>query len=211
MFPERVEIPWDHQVLPRKSRPVPAGMMPLLTRHGAVEDLADGLLNTFGLHSFVNFPPAARATRDFGVRAGPVLTVFHVPRRTRDGDDRKGHEIVAGAVNPGDIVIIDAHGCQGITIGGNKTRLLLNAGAAACVVDGASRDYEEIELPTVATAWQIEAGRRYAELCTVGGIINFQGTTVHPGDVALVNPWGMTLIPAQVSWEQVTGILKRRK
>ncbi|OGA21532.1 MAG: hypothetical protein A3I02_13370 [Betaproteobacteria bacterium RIFCSPLOWO2_02_FULL_67_26] len=211
MYPQRVEIPWNHQVLPRARRAVPPEVMPLLTRQGAVEDLADGLLNTFGLHSFLNFPAGTRATPDFGVRAGPVLTAIHVPRRTHESDDRKGHEIVAGAVQAGDVVIIDAHGCKGITSGGNKTRLLLNAGATACVIDGAVRDYDEIELPTVATAWQIEGGRRYAQLCLVGGTINFRGTTVQPDDVALVNAWGMALIPAQVSWEQVTDILKRRK
>lgn len=211
MYPERVEIPWNHQVLPRTRREVPADVMPLLTRHGAVEDLADGLLNTFGLHSFVNFPAGTSATKSFGVRAGPVLTAFHVPRRTHERDDRKGHEVVAAAVQPGDVVVIDAHGCKGITSGGNKTRLLLDAGAAACVIDGAVRDYEEIELPTVATALQIEGGRRYAQLCTVGGTLNFRGTTVQPDDVALVNAWGMTLIPAQIAWAQVRAILETRK
>lgn len=211
MYPKRVEIPWKHQVFPRERRLVPVDVLPLLTRHGAVEDLADGLLNTYGLHSFVNFPAGTRATPDFGVRAGPVLTAFHVPRRTHESDDRKGHEIVAAAVQPGDVVVIDAHGCKGITSGGNKTRLLLNAGATACVIDGAVRDYDEIELPTVATAWQIEGGRRYAQLCTVGATVNFRGTTVQPDDVALVNAWGMTLIPAQIPWEQVTEILVRRK
>jgi hypothetical protein len=211
MYPDRVEIPWTHQVVPRARREVPAELLPLLTRDGAVEDLADGLLNTFGLHSFLNFPAGTLATPDFGVRAGPVLTAFHVPRRTHERDDRKGHEIVAAAVRPGDVVIIDAHGCKGITSGGNKTRLLLNAGAVACVIDGAVRDYDEIEIPTVATAWQIEGGRRYAQLCMVGGTINFRGTTVQPDDVALVNRWGMTLIPAQITWDQVTAILETRK
>ena len=211
MYPERIDIPWAPHVAPRKRREIPTDLMALLTRHGAVEDLADGLLNAYGLQSFVNFPPTARATRHFGVRAGCVLTVLHVPRRNREADDRKGHEIVASAVQPGDIVVIDARGCQGITIGGNKTRLLVNAGAAACVLDGAARDYDEIELPTVATHWQIEAGRRYAELCSVSSIINFRGTAVHPDDVAVVNPWGMTLIPSQLSWEQVAALLQKRK
>jgi regulator of RNase E activity RraA len=211
MYPRRIEIPWKYQVLARERRSIPAEVLPLLTRHGAVEDLADGLLNTYGLHSFLNFPAGTRATRDFGVRAGPVLTAIHVPRRTHERDDRKGHEIVAAAVQPGDVVVIDAHACKGITSGGNKTRLLLKAGASACVIEGAVRDYDEIELPTIATALQIEGGRRYAQLSLVGGTINFRGTTIQPDDVALVNAWGMTLIPAQMAWEQVVEILGTRK
>src|SRR5262249_7999405 len=152
------------------------------------------------------FAGVARATPDFGVRVGPVLTLRYVPRKIRAQDNRLGHEVIVKAILPGDILIADEHCCRGSIIGGNSAAKLQKAGGTALVVNGFARDYAEVHanrLPTLAFNWGLASGKLSIELTSVGDTINFGGVAVSTSDVAIVNQWGMVLVPACLSWEDV--------
>jgi hypothetical protein len=202
------ELPWTCHVRPRTVRTIPADVKVLLEKRDSVENITDGF-RSLGLDTYIEFPGSAKATPDFGVRAGPVLTLRYVPRQMRAEDNRLGHDTICKAIQPGDIVVADEHGCRGSIVGGNSAAKLKKAGASALVIDGRARDYGDIHgcgLATIAMEWGLASGRTSIELVGIGEPINFYGVAINPSDVAVVSQWGMAIIPPSLSWDDVTRI-----
>lgn len=203
---------WIYTVLPVRRRAVPRDLARALARPSAVEDVADAL-DRMGVRTWADFPATAAATRAFRPRVGPVLTARYVPRRSDGSDARFGHAVIAEVLVRGDIVLMDASTATAAPFGGNAAGLLRKSGAAAVVVDGPARDREEIEthgLPTLASRWGVGRGIRSCELHAVGSAITCFGVTAHAGDVALLNRFGMTLIPGWIEWAQIRAFLTPR-
>lgn len=201
----KVEAPWDCQVHPSKPRGIPAEVRAILSRPDSVENLTDGL-KSLGIDSYVAFPSGTVATPDFGVQVGSILTLRYVPKRVRSDDNRLGHDLIARTLTPGDILVADQHGCRDGITGGNAIGKLQRVGARAMVVSGSARDYAETHaqgFPAISTNWGIASGKTSVELVSIGSAINFCGTAVHPGDVAVVNQWGMVLIPEVLEWNDL--------
>lgn len=200
-----LEAPWDCRVHQRAPRDIPADVLAALSRQDAVEAATDALI-ALGLRSHVAFPPGTLATPDFGVQVGAVLTLRYVPKKVASQDNRLGHDLIAKTVRSGDVLIGDQHGCNGGVAGGNAVGKLQRAGARAIVIDGSARDFDDPPaggLPSIATSWGIASGRTSVELVAIGEPINFCGVAVHPGDVAIVNRFGMALVPETLPWAEL--------
>jgi len=204
---QSLNFTWDFNLRARTAREIPQNVQSLLSRADAVETVTDAL-RSIGIGTYVEFPAGTEATPDFGVRFGPVLTLRYVPKRVPSDENRVGHDRIVKAIVPGNVVVADEHDCVGSVIGGNSAAKLRKAGAVALVVNGFGRDLDEVHangLPTVAARWGLGSGKIRIELAAIGDLINFRGVTVSPTDVAVVNRFGMALIPEAIGWEELLG------
>ena len=205
-MPERQSNPlWQLSSPKRTARPIPDEIRALLAAPDAVEAVTDGL-RSLGIAGYVDFPAGTEATPDFGVRFGPVLTLRYIPKQVPNNDNRIGHDIIAKAIEGGEILVADEQDCVGSVIGGNSAGKLRRAGAEALVVNGFGRDFDEVHsagLPALATRWGLGSAKLLTELSSISEPINFRGVAVHATDVAVVNRWGMALIPAELAWDDL--------
>jgi len=99
---------------------------------------------------------------------------------------------------PGDIVVIDAHGSTNTAFWGeNMTMSALNRGVVAAIIDGACRDVEEIRkirFPVLSKGVvpNVGAVTGYGE---VNVNIQCAGVSVSPGDVIVVDGNGVVVVP----------------
>lgn len=103
---------------------------------------------------------------------------------------------------PGDIIVIDAHGSVNTAFWGeNMSMSAMNMGAIATVVDGACRDVEEIRkipypvicksiVPTVASV------SGYGE---VNVPVSAGGVVTNPGDVVIIDENGVVVVPQAIA------------
>lgn len=196
---------WDFLLRARPAREIPQNVQSLLSRTDAVEVVTDAL-RSINVGTYVEFPAGTEATPAFGVRFGPVLTLRYIPKRVPSEENRVGHDKIVKAIVPGNVVVADEHDCVGSIIGGNSAAKLSKAGAAALIVNGVGRDLDEVHangLPTVAARWGLGSGKIQIELASIGDPINFRGVAVSPTDVAVVNRFGMALIPDALGWDEL--------
>lgn len=197
--------PWHPQTRQRERRAVPSAWQAFLSSPDTVEELADAL-RSLGIAGYVDFPLGCEATPDFGIRCGSVLTARYVPKKAPSDENRLGHDIIGKAIVAGDIVVVDEQNCTGSVIGGIAAGKLKKAVAGAVVVNGFGRDLDEVHghgLPAIAMHWGIGGAKNVTELAAIGEGINFRGIAVESTDVAVVNRFGMAIIPAFVSWEEL--------
>lgn len=202
---------WNPETRPRQRREVPAAWQSVLTGADAVEEVTDALRG-LGIAGYVEFDAGTEATPDFGVRCGPVLTARYLPKKFPGNENRIGHDVISKAVSPGDIVVVDERDCIGSVIGGNSATKLKKAGVAALVVNGVGRDFDEVHangLPAIATRWGLGSSKLTTELVSIGDAINFRGTAVAATDIAVVNRFGMALIPAGLAWDDLRRAMGR--
>ena len=99
---------------------------------------------------------------------------------------------------PGDIVVIDAHGSTNTAFWGeNMTMSALNRGVVAAIIDGACRDVEEIRktrFPVLSKGVvpNVGAVTGYGD---VNVSIQCAGVSVSPGDVIVVDGNGVVVVP----------------
>ena len=99
---------------------------------------------------------------------------------------------------PGDIVVIDAHGSINTAFWGENMALsALNRGVLGAVIDGACRDVEELRklrFPVLSKGWvpNVAAVAGYGE---VNVPIQCAGVAVMPGDVVIIDGNGVVVIP----------------
>jgi len=99
---------------------------------------------------------------------------------------------------PGDIVVIDAHGSTNTAFWGeNMTMSALNRGVVAAIIDGACRDVEEIRkigFPVLSKGIvpNVGAVTGYGD---VNVSIQCAGVSVSPGDVIVVDGNGVVVVP----------------
>ncbi len=101
---------------------------------------------------------------------------------------------------PGDIVVIDAHGSVNTAFWGeNMTMSALNRGIVAAVIDGACRDVEEIRkirFPVVCKGIVPNVGA-IAGYGEVNVAIQCAGVPVSPGDIIAIDGNGVVVVPRQ--------------
>jgi regulator of RNase E activity RraA len=99
---------------------------------------------------------------------------------------------------PGDAVVIDTHGSVNTAFWGeNMTLSAMNRGVAAAVIDGATRDVEEIRklrFPVLCKGWvpNVAACSGYGH---VNVPIQCGGVAAAPGDLLLVDGNGVVVVP----------------
>jgi regulator of RNase E activity RraA len=130
--------------------------------------------------------------------------------RVYPGDNLMVHKVLDVA-QPGDIVVIDAHGSQGLAVNAVLGDIICtkakHRGIAGFVVDGLVRDLPgilELDLPVFARG-TTAVGPLHRGPGEVNYPIACGGTVVNPGDVIFADASGIVTVP-----QEVVGNLVRR-
>ena len=145
-----------------------------------------------------------------GVVVGQVLTVRYLPERrafaaaeVRDRPSRLAHHSVYSLAEPGDVVVIDAHGTPGLSvIGGIAAQAARRAAVSGLVVDGAVRDLVEIRslgLPVWSRSLTPRTGKWRLEAVAINEPVMCGGVQVVPGDLMIGDESGICFIPVEVA------------
>jgi len=148
---------------------------------------------------------------------GRAVTLLLVPLRPEVADvDSTGvpstaprerqisHQSALNLLQPGDVIVVDAHAIAGGIIGDNLAYYIYKKGAGF-VIDGQIRDLDgigEIDM----TGYYREAVPPALTNCMVAGInvpVTIGKVTVMPGDVVLGDSEGVYFIPPQLAKEVV--------
>jgi regulator of RNase E activity RraA len=201
--------PWSCALAPIGAREIPDDLAEKFRlRPDVVEELSDGL-RLRGIESSIDLSGYVTNREDF-IAAGPVLTVRYAPKRFLDNEYRLGHAQIGAAAIPGCVILADARGCDGSVLGGNSAATIRGGGAAVYVLDGMARDVEEISaagLIVVAREFGIRSGRPTTQAIAVGEPMTFVCTYVASGDVAVVNRYGLVVVPSWVAWDDVRAMM----
>ena len=162
-------------------------------------NLADGLNNFYTVDS------AVRAMLP-GRMAGPALTVKLSP-----ADNLMLHKAI-DMIRPGDVIVVDTHGCRNYCVCGElMVRSMQAKGASGIVVDGTVRDIAELRelgFPVFARGTEPCVGGKSGE-----GEINYPvvcgGIVVNPGDVIAADENGVVVIPLDDIDEVIDGARKK--
>ena len=103
------------------------------------------------------------------------------------------------AANPGDVMIVDHHGRMEVNSwGGIATFAALKRGLAGVVIDGVTRDVDEIramEFPTFAKGVIQQSIRNRCAFAGYGISVQLGHAVVRPGDLVLGDENGVVIVP----------------
>jgi regulator of RNase E activity RraA len=142
--------------------------------------------------------------------AGQAVTLRYLPERravllpeTRLTTSRLAHEVAFEACKPGDVLVIDACGIEGVsTFGGMASSKGAAAGLSGIVVDGGIRDIDQINavgLPAWSRSITPRTGKWRLEAVAVNAPICCGGEQVQAGDLVLADDSGVCFIPLDVA------------
>lgn len=113
------------------------------------------------------------------------------------GDNSAPHYLI-GDCRPGEVIVIDARGCENVAIwGGIMTEAALHRGVAGVVVEGAVRDIEEMRdkgFPVFSSS-VVPAGPHKNFGGTIDGPVAVGDCPVHPGDLIIGDDDGVSVVP----------------
>jgi regulator of RNase E activity RraA len=114
------------------------------------------------------------------------------------------HQSALNLLQPGDVIVVDAHTIAGGVIGDNLAAYIHDKGAGF-VIDGALRDLDGIKELDM-TGYYRRAVPSYLTNCMVAGInvpVTIGKVTVMPGDVVFGDREGVYFIPPQLAQQVV--------
>lgn len=133
------------------------------------------------------------------VRPGTTLAGQARTVTSMVGDNGVSH-VATSLLRPGEVLVIDARGCEDAAVwGGVATRAAMARGAAGVVIDGALRDAAEIRelgFPCFARA-VIPGGPHKGFGGVIDGPIACAGCPVKPGDIVLGDDDGVAVVPLE--------------
>jgi regulator of RNase E activity RraA len=133
------------------------------------------------------------------VRSGTTLAGQARTATSMVGDNGVSH-VATSLLRPGEVLVIDARGCEDVAVwGGVATRAAMARGAAGVVIDGALRDAAEIRelgFPCFARA-VIPGGPHKGFGGVIDGPIACAGCPVKPGDIVLGDDDGVAVVPLE--------------
>lgn len=102
-------------------------------------------------------------------------------------------------VKPGEVVVIDNHGREDMTVWGDiLTFLAKKMGVEGTVIDGHCRDVHlalEREYPMYSRGWSMRTGKDRVQMDDVNVPVSIGGARVHPGDILLGDADGVVCLP----------------
>lgn len=123
---------------------------------------------------------------------------------TRPRDKSISHQTAINLLQPGDVLVVDAHAISGGIIGDNLAYYIHRKGAGF-VIDGDIRDLDGIREIDMAGYFK-RSVPPYLVNCMVGGMnvpVQIGRVTVMPGDVVFGDSEGVYFIPPQLVKEMV--------
>lgn len=159
------------------------------------------------------------------VAVGPALTIRYITETTVPKEaiqtsekPKLGDKDAYAIAEKGDIVVFDNGGRECIsTMGGLSTQYAINAGVAACIVDGGVRDVgmmRQKQFGVWSRGVTPITGRHRVETIELNGPIVCGGVRVNPGDLVVADDNGVCFIPydkVEIVLERVLKALKREE
>jgi 4-hydroxy-4-methyl-2-oxoglutarate aldolase len=206
-----LSIPFD---FPRVPEDLLAAVRALPGAATTCSDLLDGLGLALAIPADTIRP---RITP--GVVAGHVLTGAYLPERRAVSypnlsEVSRGlmHDRLTGTARPGDVLVLDARGSEGVSLlGGLAAATLRRRGIAACIVDGGVRDMDEIRevgLAVWSRSLTPRTGRWRVEAFSFNLPVACGGVQVLPGDVAVADETGVCFLPNSLAEETLRRLLE---
>jgi regulator of RNase E activity RraA len=129
--------------------------------------------------------------------AGTAFTMLHVPTVNNNEKTLATYETIDAYCKPGDVVVL-AGAPEGRIFGGNLSFLCRNKGAVGVVIDGKTRDINEIEekIPLFCRGAIIRPTDFQFKLVKAQVPVVFDGVTISPGDVVVGDRDGIAVVPA---------------
>jgi regulator of RNase E activity RraA len=145
--------------------------------------------------------------------AGPATILELVRARTND-DQRRMGVFLDEHVQPGQVVVVAAHGiCDYVCVGGRAAARARAAGAVGMIVDGGVRDVPELQgngFPIIAKGYGLAASEGYLEGIRINEPAWCAGVKVAAGDYVVADDSGAIVVPGSVV-EQVTTLAEERE
>lgn len=150
------------------------------------------------------------------VVAGPAITIRYITESTVPKEAlqearkaKLGDKDAYSIAEAGDIIVFDNGGRSEIsTMGGLSTRYAINAGVAACIVDGGVRDtglMKRLGFGVWSRGVTPITGRHRVETIEINGPIVCGGVCVNPGDLVVADDNGICFIP----YDKIDIVLER--
>ena len=165
------------------------------------------------------------STDVLGLRTGPVrvvgqaLTIRYLPERRsishpdlRRGQSKLTHHAAFAMAQPGDVAVIEVGGMPAVSVlGGIGAQSAAKAHLAGCIVDGAVRDLEQIQLlglPVWARTLTPKTGKWRVEAVAINAPIACGGVQVHAGDLVIADETGICFVPLDLAERAIDRILE---
>lgn len=130
--------------------------------------------------------------------AGPAYTMVFAPVRDSKKKAPYGFYDVVDAIPPGAVMVVDAAGSPLAAWGGGSSGVCSRRGAVGCVIDGATRDLEDIRrlgFPVFCkSVWSLAFPRRL-EVVAKETPVTCCGVRVEPGDIVVADIDGVAVVP----------------
>jgi len=114
-------------------------------------------------------------------------------------------------IEPGDIIVIDAHNLDVGLLGSNNSLAFFNKGARALVTDGGCRDTDEViieKVPVFCRYISRTMVQARMEFESMNRPINCGGVLVRPGDIIVGDGDGVVVVPQEKALEVADIALK---
>jgi len=184
---------------------------------GAATTCSD-LLDGFG-YALAVPADTLRPRMTTGVVAGHVITAAYVPERRALSYPQLAeisgglmHNQLFAHARPGDVVVFDGRGCDGISLlGGLAAAGAHQRGISGCIVDGGIRDLDEIRevgLKVWSRSLTPRTGRWRVEPFAFNLQVVCGGVQVLPGDIAVADETGVCFFPNALAEQGLRRLLE---
>jgi len=197
-------IPVERIVTWQIPRPPKSLLQELLAYDGLTPTISD-ILDSVGLAGAI--PGSVLRPVIPGKKiVGPAVTLKYVPERltpARSFQEKAKAKLADrdayALTEPGDVVVIDGGGGEGISaMGGLSTLVAKKYGLAGNIVDCGVRDVGEmraLDYPVWSRGITPVSGKFRFEALEVNGPVVCGGVSVHPGDLVVADDSGVVIVP----------------
>jgi len=205
-------------VRPADFKRIPREKLEGLTRLSGLSSTASDVLDELGYALAVSSDVLALRTGPARI-AGQALTIRYLPERRamshpelRNSQSRLTHHAAFAMAQPGDVAVIEVGGMPAVSIlGGIGAQSAAKAQLAGCIVDGAVRDLEQIQLlglPVWARTLTPKTGKWRVEAVAINAPIACGGVQVHAGDLVIADETGICFVPLDLAEGAIDRILE---
>ncbi len=129
--------------------------------------------------------------------SGPAITVECFP------NDNSTLHIAMTMCQPGDVLVVDAHGVESGMLGSQMAFQCVHRGIGGLIIDGGVRDIEELrEMGFACFSRHVSPqGTAKNTLGSINVPVQCGGVIVNPGDVVVADDDGVVIVPRQMARE----------
>ncbi len=148
---------------------------------------------------------------------GRAVTMRYLPHRQEartavEAGAALGYPQAYAASRPSDVLVVETPGASAASaMGAIAASAALDAGIAACIIDGGVRDVAQIAalgLPVWSRVTTPITGKGRLDLAEINGRIQCAGVQVCPGDLVIADETGICFVPDEIVDEIVAAALE---